>query len=113
MVGLFTDLLPGELLYSAFARYSDRMYYDNQVSVTKDLHNGKKFRAIIDLPGHLDDFLASLPPSHCYTAEELIEKHTLLPYYAPFLPTDRVERLCREMVSSEKSYINVIIGKAA
>src|SRR5689334_10972646 len=113
MVGLFADLLPGEVLYSAFARYSDRMNYDSLVTVTKDLHNGKKFRAIIDLPGNLNDFLASLPPSHCYTAEELIANHTLLPYYIPFLPTERVDQLRREMISSEKPYIQVTIGKAS
>lgn len=113
MLGLFADLLPGEVLYSAFARYSDRMNYDSRVLVTRGLHNGKKFRAIIDLPGHLNDFLESLPPAHLYTAEELIDNHTLLPYYTPFLPAERVGRLRREMISSEKPYMNVSIGKTA
>lgn len=67
-------------------------------------------RAVFDLPGRIDTLLSFLPPGHQYTAERLLYDHTLLPYYTPFLPSDRVTRAERTMRSGNPSTIHGILG---
>lgn len=99
MIGIFPELLPDELLYSAFARYAAMMDYSSPSSVLEDLFGSRTATAVIDLPGHLDRFLSRLPPRHPYTADRLISAHTMLPLYAPFLPVAKVVDARRIMCS--------------
>ncbi|HEY9707490.1 MAG TPA: TniQ family protein, partial [Oculatellaceae cyanobacterium] len=95
MIPCFPVPLPDELLYSLIARYSDRMQYPDKQSLHQELFADKNATAVVDLPSHLSHLLGVLPPVHGYTVERLIDEHTLLPFYSPFLPTERVN-LIRE-----------------
>lgn len=97
MIGVFPEILPEELLYSAFARYAHMMGYPTERSVQKDLFGNGYITAVIDLPTHLDRFLGQLPPNHPYTADGLIAAHTMLPYYAPFVAPELARAAHRRM----------------
>jgi hypothetical protein len=98
MIPCFPVPLPDELLYSLIARYSDRMQYPDKQSLNQELFGDKNGSAVVDLPSHLSHLLGILPPGHGYTVERLIDEHTLLPFYSPFLPTERVN-LIREYMT--------------
>lgn len=85
MPAIFPDLLPGELLYSAIARYSDMLGYRNSIALLRDIVGGVG-SAITSpvLPGNLARFRERLPPSFPFTLSRLIESHTAWPYYRPF-----------------------------
>ena len=68
-----------------------------ECSTMRDLFGSTEFKMVIDLPSHLDHLVASLPPGHDYSADRLINEHTLLPFYAPFLSPERVARVRMEM----------------
>lgn len=87
--GIFPSLLPNELFYSAAARFQERMQFRSAGAVRAALFGAKDVTTAVDLPGHLQRFLDRLPPDHPYTVSELIRKHTLFPFYAPFVPGDR------------------------
>jgi len=89
MIGAFPELLPDELLYSGLARYQVMLGYTPK-SLRLESFGAGTVTAVIDLPGHLDTLVARLPPGHPYPATRLIAEHTMLPYYAPFLPPARV-----------------------
>ncbi len=93
----FADPLPDELFYSAIARSGDRSRYPSKTALVQEIFNVKSLTAVIDLPTHLDDFVQSLPTGHSYTSDILIDKHTLLPFYGPFLPKERLEYLRKDM----------------
>jgi hypothetical protein len=97
MIGFFPDPRPDELLYSICTRYFDWLQYPSRKSVFRELFGSAKATAIIDLPSRLDNFVAALPLGHCYTIERLIDEHTLLPFYSPFLPSERVSHLRHDM----------------
>jgi hypothetical protein len=78
---------PDELLYSICARYSDRMQYPSSKSASQELLGSAKAYPIIDLPSRLNILIAALPPGHGYVVKQLIDNHTLLPFYSPFPPT--------------------------
>lgn len=98
MIGYFPDPYPDELFYSLCARFADRMQYSGRSAVTQELFGNLKRTAIVDLPLHLEIFVANLPPGHtCKCADRLINQHTLLPIYGPFLSVERLNQIRENM----------------
>ncbi|BAY22646.1 Tn7-like transposition protein D [Calothrix sp. NIES-2100] len=100
MIGFFPEPYPDELLYSICARYSDRMQYPVKHSVVKELFGDKRIVVNLELPRYLDDLVAALPPGNCYTVENIIDYHTLLPFYSSFSPPEITLSVRQEMRSS-------------
>lgn len=100
MICNFPDPYPDEILYSLCARYSDRMQYTNIKSVFVDLF-GQKVAAKASFPNCLGYLAAHLPSRQGYTVSNLINNHTLLPFYNPFFSARRID-LMRAMMESNK-----------
>jgi hypothetical protein len=113
MIGQFPTPYLDELLYSICARFSERLQYPNKKSVLQELFGTDRCVAVVDLPSHLDQLVKSMPNSSCYSVQKLIERHTMLPYYAPFLNSITVERLRRQLKSSHGSSIHTRSGITA
>lgn len=113
MVSFFPELYPEELLYSACARYDDRIRHLNRATVVQELFGSEDRATMVDLPLNLDNLVALLPPFHNHTAEHFIDCRTLFPYYAPFLPAGRASVLRREMHSSNGNHIRERLGLTA
>lgn len=96
-VGYFPASYPGELTYSILARFLDQMQYPSQKLAGKQLLGTFGATASVTLPSRLGRLISVLPPGHSYTVERLIDNHTLLPFYSPFLPSKRVESLRQDM----------------
>lgn len=92
MITCFTDPYPGELFYSILSRYHAQMGYRWTRYTMLDLY-GRPIRSLgIGLPRGIEHLIQRLPPHAQYSAEELIDKHTSFPLYAPFLsPAQTVE----------------------
>ncbi|WP_232798303.1 TnsD family Tn7-like transposition protein [Salinibacter altiplanensis] len=110
MSALFPDPFPDELLYSALARYQDMMGITGGRSVHRTFFEAKTGRAVFDLPGRIDALLSSLPAGHQYTPKRILYEHTQLPYYVPFLPPERADRVERAMRMEEGSTIHGRLG---
>jgi hypothetical protein len=102
MIGFFPDPYPDELLYSACARYAGRVKYRNKQSHISELLGNRGLSAVVDFPNRLDYFVSILPAGNLYTVEKIINKNTLLPFYEPFLPSDRAELIRQEMKDDYK-----------
>ncbi len=110
MIGALPTPYPDELFYSLCARFSERMQYPSKRSPIQDLLGTGSAIASVGLPSHLDDFIAALPPGHPYTADDLIDNHTLLPFYGPFLPPERLRRVRQDMRGSGGPALHMRIG---
>src|SRR5258708_11208884 len=97
MIGVFPDPYPGEIFYSICARLCERAGYSKHRIAMRDIFGCEAVVASVMLPSHLDDLVARLPPGSAYTSDYLIEEHTLLPLYSPFLPSERLNRLRQDM----------------
>lgn len=113
MLGFFPDPYPDELLYSACARYSDRISYPNRSTAAQELFGAKDAAAIIDLPCRIDNLIRRLPPNHRYTADRIINDHTVFPFYEPFLSPPRRQIVRDEMRGEGGSRIRARLGIAA
>jgi len=100
MIGFFPNTYPDELFYSLCARYSDRVQYRNKENVNFELFGDRSYSASIELPFHLDFFVANLPHGHQLSINRIIDDHTLLPIYAPFISTERVKSIRERMCTS-------------
>jgi Tn7-like transposition protein D/TniQ len=100
MIGFFPDPYPDELFYSICARYSRRAGYQSQTYTTNDLF-GARILVAIALPSNLNHLISVLPPGHRYTVDQLIDEQTLLPFYAPFMPPERVVKV-RESMAEDR-----------
>jgi hypothetical protein len=89
MICVFPDPHPDELLYSVCARYNDLMQYPNSTTATRNFFGVGSISAVVDLPNKIDYLISELPPGHLYTADHLIDNHTLFPLYASFLQRER------------------------
>lgn len=113
MTGYFPDPYPDELFYSLCARFSTRMQYEFDQAVTEDLFGAAKMRPSLELPCYLDRLVKALPPGHPCTIDQLINWHTQLPFYSPFLPAQRVAQLRERMRGNDAQGIYLYSGRAA
>lgn len=113
MNGYYPDLLPDETFHSGCARYSDIMQYPGGKTVVEQLFGTKNVLAVVDLPGHLDSFIKLLPSNHYLTVDTIIDQHTLLPFYGPFLIPERVQQIRQAMAHGRTSSIHARAGIVA
>jgi hypothetical protein len=97
MLGYFPSPYPDELLYSVCARLDDLLQYPSKRTLAQELFGSRSALAVIDLPSHLDALVSVLPSGCSYMADDFIDRHTLLPFYGPFLPPGRLQRVRADM----------------
>lgn len=84
MVALFPSPYEDELLYSICARYARLMGHRNLKITLRHLFDRATVTAVADLPTHLAVLAGQLAHVGGPNTEELIDCHTLLPYFAAF-----------------------------
>lgn len=110
MIGYFPTPYPDELFYSVCARFQERARYSARWLLNQELFGFGYATAKIDLPNGIDHLTGSFPTSALgITSDRLIDANTLLPYYGPFLPRERVLRV-RELMRSGPSPASSVIS---
>ncbi len=112
MLDFFTDPYEDEILYSTIARYH---YYSGNVSMRETLiqvFGDRNALPSIAVPCRLEYFVSQLV-NDIYTPEYLIQMHTILPYYLPFMNKRRKERVLKTVNGSGGKGLFTLIGMAA
>jgi hypothetical protein len=109
MIGFFPVPYPDEILYSVFARYHLRTRNRTVQATARQLFGHKHSRFVVDFPNKLGYLISQMPPGHNFSVDRLIDKHTLLPFYSPFLLPDKVSQVRRDM--TERSLGGSIHGR--
>ncbi len=113
MLGVFPTPARSESLYSVFARHTAAMRIRGRRAAREDLFGSSRGTAVVDLPNRLDALLAMFPARAPFAADVLAERHTGLPYYAPFAPLERVERVMVAMRASGGAAPHNLLGLRA
>lgn len=111
MLSFFTDPYPNELLYSAFARFH---FYSGSIDLKDSLTELFGKNSVIptfEIGNHLNFLCDKLGGN--YTPEQLIQNHTLLPFYLPFLPRERKEELLHDIIHTDGKGIYTKLGIVA
>lgn len=113
MPGFFPTPFDDECLYSLCARYSQIVNYPCREKAIAEMFGRKSLSIAIDLPSSLKALIKRIEVKSNFSAQKIIEKHSLLPYYAAFLPQDRVKRLIQLMKSSTGEAVHNLSGITA
>lgn len=90
-----------ELLYSVLGRYHIRSGNTSIKATLQDIFGKTTVTAVADLPSHTDRIIDNMPIGNQYTADMLMDKHTLYPFYAAFIPAEQAEKI-KEYMKGEK-----------
>jgi hypothetical protein len=93
MIAYFPELYPNELLYSGVARLCKRLGFSHHRFVLNDLFRATNVSALIDLPRNINQLLSELLMQDRLASDELIDNHTLLPFYTPFVTSKRLKEV--------------------
>jgi len=107
MIAYFPTLYPDELIYSLFARYYAQSGYMGYASAAEDLFENKTTHPDIEFINKLSvEVLAHLQMK--MPMVELIEKHTMFPYYGRFLRRERRQQALEMLLKMDERYHNLI-----
>ncbi len=106
-IAYFPEIYPDELIYSVLARYYVHSGYPAYIFCAEDVFVSRRVRPDVE-------FLNVMKPEALkalcgkMSMEELIEKHTLFPYYARFLPWGRRNKAFMALCSMSGDYNNLL-----
>ncbi|MGG3772975.1 TnsD family transposase [Heyndrickxia faecalis] len=113
MILQFPSPYPDELLYSVIARYHIRAGNLFWKHTLDDLFGKRTTCATVFLPSGIRSLVQRLPQNTTLTEQELIEKHTMYPFYTVFLPTEKAQSIYEAMMSDDGRKIYMQSGMMA
>jgi hypothetical protein len=110
MLSFFPKPYPDEILYSILARYHIRSGNMSLKLTMQELLMPTMRSLPADLPCNLDALVAKLALISKITIEAIVQKHTLYPFYAAFLPSERAQQVLQAMRSNDGGSIHSKVG---
>ncbi len=110
MIVYFPKPLPDEILYSMIARYGAHTLTTSYQPLMRVLYGKKSLETNIDLPGHMSLFSKNTQRVLSLTDDELINKHTLWPYYAHFIKKERYKETIESMKMNDARHMDLKCG---
>ena len=107
MIVLFPSFYPDELVYSLLARYYQRSGYIRYIFAAEDLLQEKTSRPDIEFVNHYTPAALQMITKGI-SMEQVIEKHTMFPYYGRFLPLERKQKGFEALVSMDANSKNLL-----
>ena len=102
-IAYFPEIYPDELVYSVLARYYVHSGYQYYKEVEKDLFLTKQGRVDKEFVKQLRPEITELLTKHI-TKEELLEKHTMYPFYGRFIDSNRRNMAFEALMSMEGDF---------
>jgi Tn7-like transposition protein D/TniQ len=95
MISFFPTIYADELLYSVCARFFDYVQYPKPLTVFEELlGNVEDIGTFIPL-NCFEYLYKNLPHNHEYSVHRLVNQHSVIPFYRPFLALEQVELFYR------------------
>ncbi|RDI37526.1 TnsD family Tn7-like transposition protein [Falsibacillus pallidus] len=113
MICCFPTLYDDEMLFSVIARYHKYSGNENPKHTSNEIFGMKTICATTVLPANLNQFSQRIPDNNKYTPDQIIENHTLFPYYSPFIPEDRYLELVRRMREENGASLYMKLGRVS
>lgn len=107
MIAQFPYFYHDELVYSLIARYYQRSGYMRYIFAAEDLFQAKTVKPDIEFinlytPAALKMITREM------TMEQVIEKHTMFPYYGRFLPLERRQKGFKALITMDANCRNLL-----
>ena len=110
LINFLPTLNDDEMLYSVIARYQRMCGMISKRAMIKDMFGELIVIRSTFFPKHLNSFVRNLPPTSKLTAEEIINNHTMLPFYTAFLSEEKTNNLSTNMAEGLGRPIEISLG---
>lgn len=107
MIAFFPEPYPDELAYSWFSRYHVRSGHTTFSSSAEDLFREQGKRPSIEFIIPLTDSAKSAIERHM-SYDRFLEKHTMFPYYARFIPLERRISAWKLMQAGDRKFADAL-----
>ncbi|MFZ4966882.1 TnsD family Tn7-like transposition protein [Pseudomonas sp. Mn2068] len=87
----FPTAFPDETLHSVLSRYARLCGGSSCKAAFAGERAAASFTQNVAFPSRLGDLVEALPYGACFSVSQIIARHTLLPYYAPFLTSNQLQ----------------------
>ena len=111
MLYFFTDFYEEEIFFSAINRYG--MYSGNlgERKISNDLFGVERINTRKLFPSYLNRFSKNFEKENRYDPQYILNNHTMLPLYVPFLNDKRIQQVIEDMKGDNPNAINLRIGE--
>ncbi|MCL8300869.1 MULTISPECIES: TnsD family Tn7-like transposition protein [Pseudomonas putida group] len=99
----FPTAFPDETLHSVLSRYARLSGGSSRKAAFAGERAAASFTQNVAFPSRLGDLVGALPRGACFSVSQIISRHTLLPYFAPFLTSDQLRQAQESMAGDGKS----------
>ena len=106
----FPIIYEDEFFYSIIARYHNRNGNIAIKHTYREVFNKENVTSIIYFPSHIENMIKNMPLGCKYTVEEIINKHTLYPFFTAFMDKEISTRIFNLMKSNSCMGISGVIG---
>ena len=110
MEKFFIQPYPEEVFYSIIARYYKQTLSFSPKQFSSQVFSSHIGSATLDLPSHLDTFHSLAKQVFPFSVDEIIEKFTLYPFYAPFLRKEKKKAVLLAMRGNIGNTIHTRVG---
>ena len=110
MILKFPEPFPDETFYSWIARYHDQSANGLYKFTARRLYGESPSCAIYGLPSGLNQFCESLLPLVIYSPEEIIDNHSILPYFSTAVIRQRMNKAREKMLQPCNTGIHGQLG---
>jgi hypothetical protein len=97
MPGFIIIPIEGESFHSFIARYCNVLNYQYGNKVVAKLLGRINIPTKLDLPSNINYFISTVGDIFPLTVDDIIEKHSLWPFYRPFIDELRKEKISQRM----------------
>ena len=106
-IAYFPEIYPDELLYSVLARFYLHSGYPIYIMVAEHLFSSTWKKPSIEFVGNIRQEILEIILRDI-TMEELINKHTMFPYYARFIPKDNRLKAFESIKNMQRGYMDLL-----
>ena len=100
MIVYFPEVYPDELLYSVLARFYAKSGYLSYMFITQEIYKRRLQKPSIEFINQLNSEILRILTKDM-TMEQLIEKHTMFPYYGRFMKADRRQKMFERLIKMD------------
>ncbi|MTI69112.1 MAG: hypothetical protein FH751_02510 [Firmicutes bacterium] len=97
MINILPPIYKNEILYSWFIRYHTLSGNTAHMDSSRYLFGHINVRTNVYYPTHLNYFCTQLPQNRGYNINFLIDNHTILPLYLPFMSDERIDKVIQDI----------------
>jgi hypothetical protein len=112
-IACFPDPIPDEIFYSVLARHQEHLGITSGKLFSEHVFGSENVIATVEFPSCLQNFVSALPPGHNLSIDQIIDGHTILPYFSPFMTKSRVGKLRQDMAGANGPRIHFRAGLMA